>query len=98
MKKDILYLVCIKVRRGFEGILRDDLAYRYNMHVEEAIEIMNWFNSQPNRHPGYRYVIQKQRTRYEKHLDRVYNGLTADPIKKYSDQFCPPYTGPIIHK
>lgn len=98
MKKKILYLVCVKVRKGYEGIVRDDLAYRYNMGVNEAIETMNWFNNLPNRHPGYRYVIQKQRTKYVEQMGMTYSGITADPIRRYKDQFSPPYTAPITFK
>lgn len=93
MKKDIRYLVCIRLRRGFEGLLRDDLAYRYNMAAEEAVELMTSFNKKP--HQGYRYVIQKQRTKYVEQIGCVYGGLTADPIIKYIDQFNPPYTSAI---
>lgn len=95
MKKDILYLVCIRLRRGYQGNLRDDLAYRYNMDAPEAIELMNWFNNLPNRHPEYRYVIQKQREKFVEQMGVVYSGITAEPIIKYSDQFKPPYSGPI---
>ncbi len=98
MKKELLYLVCVRCRRGFEEIVRDDLAYRYNLYAHEAIELINWFNSRPNRHPGYRYVIQKQRTRFETQMGRVYSGMTADPIRQYKDQFLPPYTAPLIYK
>lgn len=95
MNKKNLYLVCVRVRKGYEGIVRDDLAYIYNTPAEEAIEIMNHLNNLPNPHPGYRYVLQKQRKKYVSQMGRIYSDITADPIRQYSDQFFPPYTHPL---